>query len=109
MDSAIIFAPAGERVPVALAAATRGGSVVLAAIDVSDIPTMNYHASLFEERDLRTVTASTREDGTRLLQLAYNLSIAPTVTTYPFDRVDVALADLRGGRVSGSIVITVPD
>ena len=83
--------------------------MVLTTIHVSDIPTMNYHASFFEERDLRTVTASTREDGTRFLQLTHYLSIAPTVTTYPFDRVDVALADLRGGRVSGSIVITVAD
>jgi propanol-preferring alcohol dehydrogenase len=107
LDSAIVFAPAGELVPVALTATKRGGTVVLAGIHMSDIPAMNYD-DLFNERDLRTVTANTRADGTTFLRLAHNLSISPTVTTYPFDSVDTALSDLRAGNASGSIVITMP-
>ncbi|MEP6799122.1 MAG: zinc-binding alcohol dehydrogenase family protein [Lapillicoccus sp.] len=108
LDSAIVFAPAGELVPVALAATKRGGTVVLAGIHMSDIPALNYDAALFNERDLRTVTANTRADGTTFLELAHNLSLTPTVTTYPFERVDAALSDLRAGHASGSIVITLP-
>lgn len=108
LDSAIIFAPAGELVPTALAATKRGGTVVLAGIHMSDIPVMNYNDALFNERDLRTVTANTRADGTMFLALAHNLSITPTVTSYPFDSVDKALSDLRAGNASGSIVITMP-
>jgi propanol-preferring alcohol dehydrogenase len=107
LDSAIIFAPAGRLVPVALAATQRGGTVVLAGIHMSDIPAMNYSDNLFNERDLRTVTANTRADGTSFLQLAQNLSLTPTVTTYPFESVDTALSDLRAGRASGSLVITM--
>lgn len=108
LDSAIVFAPAGELVPVALAATKRGGTVVLAGIHMSDIPAMNYDADLFNERDLRTVTANTRDDGTTFLALAHNLSLTPTVTTYPFTSVDKALCDLRAGNASGSIVMTMP-
>ena len=107
LDSAIVFAPAGELVPVALAATKRGGTVVLAGIHMSDIPALNYDAALFNERDLRTVTANTRADGMTFLDLARNLSITPTVTTYPFERVDAALSDLRAGNASGSIVISM--
>ncbi|MEO8749221.1 MAG: zinc-binding alcohol dehydrogenase family protein [Allobranchiibius sp.] len=106
LDSAIVFAPAGELVPVALGATKRGGTVVLAGIHMSEIPAMNYDTELFNERDLRTVTANTRADGATFLALAHNLAIKPTVTTYSFDSVDKALSDLRVGNASGSIVIT---
>ncbi|MBH0128937.1 zinc-dependent alcohol dehydrogenase family protein [Salinibacterium sp. NK8237] len=109
LDAAIVFAPVGEFVPVALAATKRGGTVVLAGIHMTDIPAMNYQADLFNERDLRTVTANTRADGATFLTLAHNLAIRPTVTTYPFDEVDVAISDLRSGNASGSIVITMPN
>lgn len=107
LDSAIVFAPAGELVPVALRATARGGTVALAGIHMSDIPALNYQDDLFYERDLRTVTANTRADGAAFLRLAHTLAIAPRVTRHPFDRVDRALADLRAGDSSGSLVVTL--
>jgi zinc-binding alcohol dehydrogenase family protein len=106
LDSVIVFAPAGELVPVALQATTPGGTVVLSGIHMSDIPAMAYERSLFHERDLRTVTANTRADGTAFLRLARALHITPTITRYPFARAIDAVDDLRAGSVSGSLVIT---
>ena len=80
LDAAIIFAPAGEIVPAALEATTPGGTVVLAGIHMSDIPSMSYADHLFGERDLRTVTANTRGDGEAFLRLARNLQIVPPFT-----------------------------
>lgn len=108
LDSAIIFAPVGEIVPQALAATKRGGTVVVAGIHMSDIPAMNYEDDLFYERDLRTVTANTRADGAAFLRIARNLALSPDVTKYPFSHVDRALDDLRAGKASGSLVITMP-
>lgn len=105
LDSAIVFAPAGTLVPLALKATTRGGTVVLAGIHMSEIPAMDYESSLFYERDLRSVTANTRADGAAFLRIAGNLRITPQVTPYAFEHVDRALNDLRDGSVSGSIVI----
>lgn len=105
LDAAIIFAPAGNLVPVALRATARGGTVVIAGIHLSDIPTLNYDEHLFHERDLRSVTANTRNDGREFLHLAAALSISPAVTRYGFDQVPDALDDLRAGRASGSLVI----
>ena len=109
LDSAIVFAPAGALVPVALAATRSGGTVVLAGIEMSDIPSMSYEASLFRERDLRTVTANTRDDGRRLLELAANLGLRPAVTTVPFESLDSAIGDIRDGRARGSLVLLVED
>jgi propanol-preferring alcohol dehydrogenase len=105
LDSAIIFAPVGDIVPQALAATKRGGTVVTAGIHMSDIPAMNYQKDLFNERDLRTVTANTRADGSAFLRIAHNLELTPEVTVYPFSKVDIALTDLRSGNASGSLVI----
>ena len=105
LDAAIVFAPAGEIVPAALRATTRGGTVVLAGIHMSDIPAMSYQEHLFDERDLRTVTANTRADGTAFLRLARTLAITPEVTRYGFDEVGRAVDDLRSGAASGSLVI----
>ncbi|GAA4355567.1 zinc-dependent alcohol dehydrogenase family protein [Microbacterium rhizosphaerae] len=107
LDAAIVFAPAGELVPVALRAVTRGGTVVLAGIHMSDIPAMDYTEELFYERDLRTVTANTRADGAALLRLARNLDVGPTVTGYSFARAGEAVSALRDGRASGSLVIVM--
>lgn len=106
LDSAIVFAPAGDLVPVALAATERGGTVVLAGIHMSDLPVMQYEQTLFRERDLRTVTANTRADGAAFLRLARTLQVSPSVTRYPFVRVGDAVRDLRAGSASGSLVIT---
>lgn len=107
LDAAIVFAPAGELVPVALTATRPGGTVVLAGIHMSQIPSLSYTDTLFNERDLRTVTANTRSDGMEFLRLAQVLDIRPNVTTYPFEQADEALADLRAGDVSGSLVIVM--
>jgi propanol-preferring alcohol dehydrogenase len=105
LDAAIVFAPAGNLVPVALQATTRGGTVVLAGIHLSDLPAMNYEQNLFYERDLRTVTANTRADGEEFLRLAERLQIRPRLTRYSFGQLDRALDDLRSGRASGSLVL----
>ncbi|WP_174776612.1 zinc-dependent alcohol dehydrogenase family protein [Cryobacterium tagatosivorans] len=105
LDSAIIFAPAGTLVPLALRATTRGGTVVLAGIHVSRIPALDYDSTLFYERDLRSVTSNTRADGQDFLRIAHNLRIVPTVRPYSFGQVDRALDDLRAGTASGSVVI----
>jgi propanol-preferring alcohol dehydrogenase len=105
-DAAIVFAPAGELVPLALASTVQGGTVVLAGIHKSDIPAKTYDAHLFRERDLRTVTANTRADGDAFLLLARALSISPEVTRYPFERADEAVDALRSGAASGSLVLT---
>jgi propanol-preferring alcohol dehydrogenase len=107
LDAAIVFAPAGSLVPHALSAVDRGGTVVLAGIHMSDIPSLTYARHLFLERDLRTVTSNTRRDGTELLALADRLGVHARVTSYPFEHTDRALRDLAEGDVSGSLVIAV--
>ena len=109
VDAAIVFAPAGTLVPVALRATASGGTVVLAGIEMSDIPSLSYADALFRERDLRTVTANTRSDGIRLLALAANLRLRPSVGLIPFDGLSEAVADLRDGRASGSMVLQVQE
>jgi len=105
LDSAIVFAPAGELVAPALQALKSGGTVALAGIYMSDIPTLNYDRDLFRERDLRSVTSNTRRDGEELLRLAANVRIVAHTTTVGFDQVDRALADLAHGRAAGSLVM----
>jgi len=107
LDSAIIFAPAGDLVPVALRALLPGGTLALAGIHMSDIPRMGYRDCLFGERDLRTVTANTRRDGEEFLTLASRIPMTVHTTDYGFDSVDRALADLASGRLSGSAVVTM--
>ena len=106
VDSAIVFAPAGELVPLALAAVGRGGTVALAGIHMSDVPALDYARHLFREKTLTSVTANTRSDGEELLRLAPRLGVDVHVTEYPFTEVDRALADLAHDRLSGSAVIT---
>ena len=107
LDSAIVFAPAGELVPLALQATHRGGTVVLAGIHMTDIPAMEYRPNLFNERDLRTVTANTRADGAAFLRLATTLDLAPTITRYPLDEAGAAVHALRSGQASGSLVLEI--
>lgn len=106
LDSAIVFAPAGELVPLALQALKPGGTVAVAGIHLSDVPTLNYDRDLFRERDLRSVTANTRSDGENLFRLTSRLPVVAHTTVVPFGQVDRALADLAHGRASGSLVAT---
>ncbi|GII56659.1 alcohol dehydrogenase [Planotetraspora thailandica] len=105
LDAAILFAPVGDLVPVALAALDRGGTLAVAGIHLTDIPPLVYERHLFQERTLRSVTANTRQDGRRFLELAAIHRPRVTITPYPFDAADRALSDLAADRVEGAAVL----
>ena len=107
LDSAILFAPAGELVPVALRALDRGGTLAIAGIHLSDIPPLRYATDVFQERVLRSVTANTRADGEELLQIAAEIPIRPTVVPYRLDHAGSALSDLAGDRLTGAAILRV--
>jgi propanol-preferring alcohol dehydrogenase len=105
LDGAILFAPAGDLVPVALRALDRGATLAVAGIWLSPIPWLDYAAELFQERRLRSVTANTREDGEQFLRLAARLGITATTVGYPMAQAPAALADLAHGRFGGAAVL----
>jgi propanol-preferring alcohol dehydrogenase len=104
LDAAIIFAPIGELVPLALKAVRKGGRVVCAGIHMSDIPGFPYRL-LWEERQLVSVANLTRQDGIDFLRLAPQVGIVTQTTRYPLDQANQALADLRAGRFDGAAVL----
>jgi len=104
LDAAIIFAPVGGLVPVALDAVAAGGVVVCGGIHMSDIPAFAYER-LWHERVLRSVANLTRADGTAFLALAPQVPVRTYVTSYPLEAANEALADLRAGRLTGAAVI----
>ena len=105
LDGAILFAPAGELVPVALRALDRGGTLAVAGIWLSEIPGLDYADELFQEKKLRSVTANTRRDGAEFLRLADRYGIRATTVPYPMDDAPRALADLAHGRFAGAAVL----
>ncbi|HEU4349074.1 MAG TPA: zinc-binding alcohol dehydrogenase family protein [Actinoplanes sp.] len=105
LDAAILFAPVGDLVPVALRALDRGGTLAIAGIYLSDIPSLNYERDLFQERTLRSVTSNTRADGRALLDFAATHRLEVAVTPYPMTEAPTALTDLAGGRVTGAAVL----
>jgi len=105
LSSAILFAPTGGLVPVALRALDRGGTLAIAGVHLSDVPALHYAEHLFEERSLTSVTANTRQDGNELLDVAARIPVHPEVTVYPFELVDQALTDLEAGRLTGTAVV----
>jgi propanol-preferring alcohol dehydrogenase len=105
LDGAILFAPAGELVPVALRALDRGATLAVAGIWLSRIPALDYADELFQERRLRSVTANTRADGEAFLRLAGRLGVRATTVAYPMAQADVALSDLAEGRFGGAAVL----
>jgi propanol-preferring alcohol dehydrogenase len=107
LDAALIFAPAGELVPLALRAVAKGGTVVCGGIHMSDIPPLPYEL-LWGERVLRSVANLTRADGAAFLDVAGRAGVRSRVTTYPLDRVNDALEDLRAGRLTGAAVLVPP-
>ena len=107
LDAAILFAPAGELVPVALAALDRAGTLAIAGIHLSAVPPLDYQRHLFQERQVRSVTANTRADGEEFLALADRLDLQVTTQCYPLDAADRALGDLAHDRVTGAAVIVV--
>ena len=104
LDAAIIFASDGSLVPQALRALDRGGTVVCAGIHMSEIPAFSYD-DLWQERSIRSVANLTRRDAEEFLALAPQVPVRTTVTTYPLERAEQALDDLRAGRFEGSAVV----
>ncbi len=104
LDAAIIFAPTGPLVPMALKAVRKGGSVICAGIHMSDIPSFPYEY-LWGERIIRSVANLTRTDGEEYLKRAAQIPIKPTVVSYLLKDINAALDDLRHGRIHGTGVI----
>jgi propanol-preferring alcohol dehydrogenase len=106
LEAAIVFAPAGPLVPVALRALAAGGTVVCGGIHMSDIPSFPY-SDLWQERSVRSVANLTRRDGEEFLALAPRIPIQTTVTSYALEDAGAALEDLRHGRFTGAAVIVL--
>jgi propanol-preferring alcohol dehydrogenase len=104
MDAAIVFAPVGALVPLALRHVRKGGRVVCAGIHMSDIPAFPY-ADLWEERSIQSVANLTREDGTAFLELAAQAPIRTQITPMPLSAANDALTRLRNGEVEGALVL----
>ena len=107
LDAAILFAPAGGLVPVALEALDRGGTLAIAGIHLSDVPPLDYQRHLFQERQVRSVTANTRRDGEEFLRIASRIGIEVATTTFPWAAADVALRALAHDEVTGAAVLRV--
>jgi propanol-preferring alcohol dehydrogenase len=106
-DSAILFAPVGELVPRALKSLKKGGTLSLAGIHMSDIPTMKYEECLFYEKNVRSVTANTRRDGEELLREAAEIPLRPEITLFPLEEANRALQLLKTDKLQGTGVLTV--
>jgi propanol-preferring alcohol dehydrogenase len=104
LDAAVLFAPAGELVPAALAVLAKGGVVVCAGIHMTDIPSFPYEL-LWGERTVRSVANLTRADGEELLALAPRVPVRVEVETFPLGQANEALDRLRAGRIRGSAVL----
>jgi propanol-preferring alcohol dehydrogenase len=107
LDSAVLFAPAGEIVPHALAALDRGGTLALAGIHLTDIPPLTYERHLFYERQIRSVTANTRADGAELLRLAAEIPLRPTTLAFPLADANAALRQLKSDAIRGAGVLVL--
>ena len=107
LDSAVLFAPAGELVPPALEALDRGGTLALAGIYLTDVPPLDYQRHLFYERTLRSVTANTRRDGEELLQIAAAIPIRPHTVPFRLEDANTALQQLKHDGFEGAAVLRV--
>ena len=107
LHGSIIFAPAGELVPPALRALERGGTLALAGIHMSPIPSLDYDREVFGERVIRSVTANTRQDGLDLLREAAAIPIKPHTVRFPLEQANQALQALKAGTFQGAAVLSV--
>lgn len=107
LDSAILFAPVGDLVPCALTALDRGGTLAIAGIYSTDVPSLNYERHLFYERQVRSVTANTRADGTELLRLAGQIPLRPATTPFPLTDANRALQQLKHEAIRGAGVLVI--
>jgi len=108
LDAAIIFAPAGGLVPLALKATRRGATVALAGITMSPIPQLDY-GLLYEERVLRSVANSTRRDVEEFLELAGEASVHTQVTEFALEDANLALQKMKNGKINGAAVLRVAE
>ncbi len=108
LDAAILFAPVGTLVPPALEALDRGGTLAIAGIHLTDIPTLDYQRHLFGERQLCSVTANTRNDGNEFLEIAARVKLRVSTVPYPLDEANRALDDLANDRIRGAAVLVNP-
>jgi len=106
LDAAIIFAPVGSLIPAALRATAKGGIIVCGGIHMSDIPSFPYEI-LWEERVLRSVANLTRQDGIEFLEIAPRVPVKTDVQTYRLEDANLALDDLRQGRIKGAAVLDI--
>ena len=104
-ETTILFAPAGEIVPLAMRSLDRGGVLAIAGIHLTDVPALDYQKHLFNEREIRSVTANTREDGRALLRLATEIPIRTHTKAYALAAANQALQDLKADRVQGAAVL----
>jgi propanol-preferring alcohol dehydrogenase len=107
LDSAILFAPVGTLVLPAMEALDMGGTLAIAGIHLSDIPAMNYEKHLFHEKNLRSVTANTREDGNTLLRLASEIPLRPQITRFKLSEANQALKQMKSDAINGTGVLIV--
>ncbi len=107
LHAAIIFAPVGRLVPPALQALERGGTVAMAGIYSSDIPSLVYERDLFQEKTLQSVTANTRQDGLDLLRVAADIPVRPQTQAFRLEEANRALQSLKAGTIHGAGVLTV--
>ncbi|MDX1650745.1 MAG: zinc-binding alcohol dehydrogenase family protein, partial [Myxococcota bacterium] len=107
LDAAILFAPVGELVPPAMETLDRGGVLSIAGIHLTDVPPLSYSRHLFQEREIRSVTANTREDGRELLRLAAAIPIRTHTVPYPLAKANEALVDLKEDRIRGAAVLSM--
>lgn len=107
LDSSVIFAPAGPIVHDALRALDKGGTVALAGIYMTPIPELDYEAHLYDEKVLRSVTASTRRDGMELMELAAEIPIRTRTTLHELDAANEVLIELKKGLIDGAAVLRV--
>jgi propanol-preferring alcohol dehydrogenase len=107
LHGAIMFAPAGELVPAALRALERGGTLAIAGIHMSPIPTIHYDQELFGERTIRSVTANTKQDGLELLREAAAIRIRSHTQRFTLERANDALQKLKNGTIRGVAVLSV--
>lgn len=106
LDAALIFAPVGSLIPLALQAVVKGGTVVCGGIHMSDIPSFPYEF-LWGERRVVSVANLTREDGLAFMRLAQECALEIAATPYPLSEANRALSDLREGRLAGAAVLTI--
>jgi len=107
LSAAISFAPAGSLIPKAMEKLDKGATLALAGIYVDEVPKMDYQKHIFNEKQLRSVTASTREDARGLLEAAAKVPVKTDVTVYPFDKANEALCDLKASRINGAAVLKI--